>query len=66
VYICEVVFIIGRDFVLCVVGTKVKAKFKHPSISPFTNQIQKIGNATLYEISTGNRIHRHVKLKKKT
>jgi len=44
-----------------VVGTEVKEKFKHSNISPFTNQIQKLGNVTPYEISTGNMISRNVK-----
>jgi len=61
VYIYKIVFVIGRDCVLCVVGTEVKEKFKHSNISPFTNQIQKLGNVTPYEISTGNMISRNVK-----
>jgi hypothetical protein len=61
----RVVFIIGRDFVLCVVGTEVKENIKHSNVSPFTNEVQKIGNVNLYEISTGNIISRTVKLEKK-
>jgi hypothetical protein len=52
-----VVFLIGGEFVLFVVGTEVLEKFNHVNILPFTKQIEKLGNVTLYEISTGNMIY---------